>query len=72
MKSIWQMGKIVFWDFMDLVKAHYMINRHGMWQMLRVYRVGGNLLKAGQSFYIDSWACVRVGNDVSDFRLMLD
>ena len=28
--------------------------------------VGGNLLKAMQSFYIDSRACVRVGNDVSE------
>ena len=38
-----------------------------MWQMLRVYRVGGKLLKAVQSFYIDSRACVRVGNDVSEW-----
>ena len=34
--------------------------------MLRVYGVGRKLLKAVQSFYIDSWACVRVGNDVSE------
>ena len=38
-----------------------------MWQMLRVYGVGGNLLKAVQSFYVDSRACVRVGNDVSEW-----
>ena len=38
-----------------------------MWQMLRVYRVGGKLLKAVQSFYIDSKACIRVGNDVSEW-----
>ena len=38
-----------------------------MWQMLRVYGVGGKLLKAVQSFYVDSWACVRVGNDVSEW-----
>ena len=37
----------------------------GMWQMLRVYGVGGKLLKAMQSFYVDSRACVLVGNDVS-------
>ena len=35
--------------------------------MLRVYGVGGKLLKAVQSFYIDSRACVRVGNDVSEW-----
>ena len=33
--------------------------------MLRVYGVGVKLLKAVQSFYVDSRACVRVGMDVS-------
>ena len=40
-------GKDVFWD---LEKAYDTVDRHGMWQMLRVYRVGGKLLKAVQSF----------------------
>ena len=35
---------------------------HGIEQMLRGYGVGGKLLKAVQSFYVDSRACVRVGN----------
>ena len=35
--------------------------------MLRVYGVGGKLMKAVQSFYVDSRACVRVGNDVSEW-----
>ena len=52
---------------MDLEKAYDMIVRHCMWQMLRVYGVGGKLLKAVQSFYVDSTACVRVGNDVSEW-----
>ena len=39
---------------MDLENACDMIDRHGMWQMPRVYRVGKKLLKAVQSFYIDS------------------
>ena len=38
--------KDVFWAFMDLEKAYDTIDRHGMWQMLRVYGVGGKLLKA--------------------------
>ena len=38
-----------------------------MWQMLRVYRVEGKLSKALQSFYVDSRACVQVGNDVSEW-----
>ena len=33
--------------------------------MQKVYGVGGKLLKAVQSFCIDSMACVRVGYDVS-------
>ena len=57
--------KDVFWAFMDLEKAYDTIDRHGMWQMLRVYGVGGKLSKAVKSFYVDSTACVRVGNDVS-------
>ena len=52
---------------MDLEKAYDTIDRHGMWQMLRVYGVGGKLLKAVQCFYVDSRACVRVGNDVSEW-----
>ena len=52
---------------MDLEKAYDTIDRHGMWQVLRVYGVGGKLLKAVQSFYVESTACVRVGNDVSEW-----
>ena len=47
-------GKDVFWAFMDLEKAYDTIDRLGMWQMLKVYKVGGKLLKAVQSFYVDS------------------
>ena len=59
-------GKVVFWAFMDVEKAYDTIDRQGMWQMLRVYRVGGKLLEAVQSFYVDSRACVHVGNEVSE------
>ena len=45
-------GKDVFWAFMDLEKPHDTLDRQGMWQMLRVYGVGGKLLKAVQSFYV--------------------
>ena len=61
-------GRDVFWAFMDLEKA-YTIDQHGMWQMLRVYGVGGKLLKAVQRLKADSRACVRVGMDVSGLRL---
>ena len=35
--------------------------------MLRVDGVGGKLLKAVQSFYVNSRACVLVRNDVSEW-----
>ena len=54
---------------MDLEKAYDTIDRHGMWQMLRVYGVGGKLLKV-QNFYIDSRACVRVGNNASEWLML--
>ena len=53
-------GKDVFWAFMDVEEAYDIIDRHGMWQMLRVYGVGGKLLKAVQSFYVDSRACAQL------------
>ena len=48
---------------MDLEKAYDTIDRHGMRQMIRVYAVGGKLLKAVQR-HVDSRARVRFGNDV--------
>ena len=54
-------------NFIYLEKAYDTIDRYGMWQMLRVYGVGRKLLKAVQSFYVDSRACVCVGNDVSQW-----
>ena len=70
MKSISQMyyviAKDVFCAFLELEKVYDTTERHGMWLMLSVYGVGGKLLKAVQSFYIDSRVCVWVGNDVSE------
>ena len=60
MKSISQMGKM----YSGLL---YTIDRYGMWQMLRVYGVVEKLLKSVLSFYVDSRACVRVGNDVREW-----
>ena len=52
---------------MDLEKAYDTIDWHGAWLMLRVYSVGGKLLKVLLSFYVDSRACVRVGIDGSEW-----
>ena len=37
-----------------LETAYDTIDQHGMWQMLRVNEIGGKLLKAVESFYVDS------------------
>ncbi len=52
---------------MDLEKAYEKIDRDGLWTALRLYGLGGRLLKRVQSFYVNSRACVRVENGVSDW-----
>ena len=68
-KSISQMGKMyagLLWIWRRLmILSIDMVT--GVWQMLRVYGVGGKLLKAVQSFYVDSRACVLVRNDASEW-----
>ena len=56
-----------FWAFMDLENAYDTIYLNSIWQMLRVYGVGGKLMKAVQSFHVDRRACVRVGKDVREW-----
>lgn len=60
-------GKELFWAFMDLEKAYDRVDREALWQVLMFYGVGGRLLKAVKSFYVNSRACVRVGDGVSDW-----
>uniref|UniRef100_UPI003EB93A31 RNA-directed DNA polymerase n=1 Tax=Klebsiella pneumoniae TaxID=573 RepID=UPI003EB93A31 len=38
-------GKEVFWAFMDLEKAYDRIDREALWTVLRMYGIGGRLLK---------------------------
>ena len=58
--------------YIDLEKAYAAINQHGMKQILRLYGVAVNLLKAVQSFHVDIMPCVRMGIGVSEWsRLML-
>ena len=55
-----------FWAFMDLEKAYDRVDRGALWRMLSLFGIGGRLLSAVKSFYVDSRACVRVGNQESD------
>ena len=49
----------VYMAFMDLEKAYDGIDRNALWQVLRLYGIGGSLRKLFQSFYCESRACVR-------------
>ena len=46
--------------FMDLEKAYDRVNREALWQVLRMYDVGGKLLNGIKSIYVNSLACVRI------------
>ncbi len=51
--------------FMDLEKAYDRIDR-ALWSVLKIYGVGGKLLKGIQAFYREANACVRVGGKYSE------
>ena len=46
--------KDLSWAFMDLEKAYDRVDRDAQRQVLRLFGVGGKLLKAVQSFYVYS------------------
>ena len=60
-------GKDVYFAFLDLEKAYDRVDREAMWNVLRLYGVGGRLLRAVKSLYKDSKACVRVGDELSEW-----
>ena len=56
--------------FIDLEKAYDIVNREALWQLLRMYDVGGKLLSETNSMYVDSSACVREkGGENERFRI---
>ena len=60
-------GKDVYFAFLDLEKAYDRVGRDAMWNVLRLYGIGGRLLPGVKSLYVGSKACVRVGNEVSEW-----
>ena len=58
-------GKDVYFAFLDLEKVYDRVDRDAMWNVLRLYGIGGRLLRGVKSLYVGSKACVRVGNEVS-------
>ncbi len=58
--------KKLYADFMDLEKAYDTVEREALWSVLRLYGVGGQLLKGIQAFYRQHNAWVRVGPKFSE------
>ena len=53
--------------YMDLEKAFVRVDRQVMWRVLVMYGINGQLLKAVQSVYEKSEACVRVCGEESEW-----
>ena len=61
----------VYMGFIDLEKGFGRFNREALWQVLRIYDVGGKLLSGIKSMYVDSSACVRVKvGESKQFRIV--
>ena len=45
---------------MDLEKAYDRVNNEALWQVLRMYDVGGKLLNGIKSMYVNSLICLIV------------
>ncbi len=58
--------KKLYVAFMDLEKAYDRVDREALWSVLKIYCVGGQLLKGIQTFYREANACVRVGGKYSE------
>jgi exonuclease III len=56
----WEFAQPVFMTFVDLEKAYDRVPRDELWECLREYEVDGELIRAIQSLYKRSSACVRV------------
>ena len=60
-------GKDLYFAFLDLEKAYDRVDRDAVWNVLRLYGIGGRLLRGVKSLYVGSKACVRVGNEVREW-----
>ena len=66
-KKYLERGKDVYFVFLDLEKAYDRVDRGAMWNVLRLYGIGGRLLLGVKNLYVGSKACVRVGNEMSEW-----
>ena len=57
----------MYFAFLDLEKLYDRVDRDAVWNVLRLIGIGGRLLRGVKSLYVGSKACVRVGNEVSEW-----
>ena len=62
----------VYVGFMDLKKAYDWVNWEALWQVLRMYDVGGKLLNGIKSMNVNILLCIRVKGGKSEFFLNID
>ena len=56
---------------MDLQKTYDGINREALWQVLKIYYVGGKILNGIKSIYVSNLVYVRVkGGESKCFRIV--
>ncbi len=51
---------------MDLVKGYDRVDWLALWDILKIYDMGGKLLNAIKSFYEDASACVKINGETSE------
>ncbi len=57
--------KKLYAAFMDLEKAYDRIEREALWKVLKIYGVGGQLMKGIKAFYREKYACVQLDREFS-------
>ena len=61
---------IVSESFIDLEKMYNRVNREALWEVLKMYDIGGKLLNGIKRMYINSSASVRVKRSENElFRI---
>ncbi len=58
--------KNVYAAFMELEKAYDRVDWEALWDVLRIYGVGGRLLDGVKSLYRDASACVKVKGEMGE------
>ncbi len=51
---------------MYLEKAYDRVDWLALWEVLRIYGAGGNLLSAIKSFYEEASTCVKISGETSE------